>query len=465
MRGGGEIGISGFVFKLSPDGARLAYSTYLGGSGSAIVNDVALDADRNAYVTGETSSVDFPTTPGVLQERAGKRHCIAGCTDAFVSKIAPSGSALVWSTYLYGELDDTGHAIAVDGAGNVHVAGQTVSLLFPIRDAFQHADRGLDDAFVVKLSPDASRLLYSSYLGGSRAGQSPATGSDSGTDIALDAAGDAWVAGYTQSFDLPITAGASQPLLAAGVCDVLGTACGDAFVARISAAGSGPRPAVVLALDTVAVAPGGTLVASWAGNPTPSPTDYLRLFALGSAGDDFDDPVIGWSTPNAAAGRLPLMVPADLPPGWYELRLLSPDPSSGLPVPIARSEPVHVGGAAPAPPGDPCTGDGCAPPPACGSAAQGPGGVLCTCARGALAACGDEPIPGTIDERRRRICDVFAQPPTARRLRRAVRMLRASIRAVSAARRKGVSAACTEALRQDLRDARNRALTALREAG
>src|SRR5206468_11329833 len=104
-RGGGAVGRSGFVSKPSPDGAQRLYSTYLGGSGSAVINGLALDAGGNVYVTGETSSVDFPTTPGVIQEKAGKRHCIEGCTDAFVSKIAPSGSALVYSTYLYGELD------------------------------------------------------------------------------------------------------------------------------------------------------------------------------------------------------------------------------------------------------------------------------------------------------------------------------------------------------------------------
>src|SRR5207247_3132376 len=136
----------------SPNGANPYDSTYPGGSGSALINAIALDADRNVYVTGETSSEDFPTTPGVLQERPGKRHCIEGCTDAFVTKIAPSGSALVYSTYLYGELDDAGNAIAVDDAGNAYVVGQTVSLLFPIVNAFQASDRGLDDAFLVKLS-------------------------------------------------------------------------------------------------------------------------------------------------------------------------------------------------------------------------------------------------------------------------------------------------------------------------
>jgi hypothetical protein len=341
-RGGGVIGLSGFVSKLSPDGSQLLYSTYLGGSGSAVINGLALDANGNVYVTGETNSVDFPTTPGVIQEHPGKRHCIAGCTDAFVSKIAPSGSALVYSTYLYGELDDAGNAIAVDGGGNAYVVGQTVSLLFPIVNAFQSSNRGLDDAFVVKLNADATRLLYSSYLGGSKSGGSPSTGSDSGTDIVLDAAGNAYVAGYTLSFDLPTTPDAFQRNLGGGVCDYFGGPCGDAFLAKISAAGPGVTPAIHLAVAPAEAAAGGTIGATWAGNPTPSASDYLRLFALGSAGDEFDDPLIYWPTPNAAAGELLLLLPADLAAGWYELRLLSPDPSSGLTVPIARSEPIRI---------------------------------------------------------------------------------------------------------------------------
>src|SRR5206468_4952529 len=187
-------------------------------------------------------------------------------------------------------------------------------------------------AFLVKLSADARRLLYSSYLGGSRFDHSPSNGSDTGTAIVLDATGNAYVAGYTQSIDLPTTPDAFQRNLAGGACDVQDTACGDAFVAKVSAGGPGVTPAVNLTVDTNAVAPGGTIVATWAGNPTPTASDYLRLFALGSAGDEFDDPVIGWSTPNAAAGRLPLLIPADLPAGWYELRLLSPAPGSSLAV-------------------------------------------------------------------------------------------------------------------------------------
>ena len=97
--------------------------------------------------------------------------------------------------------------------------GQTVSQLFPIVDAFQAGNRGLDDAFIVKLNADASRLLYSSYLGGSRSDGSPSTGYDTATGIVLDGAGNAYVAGYTLSFDLPTTSDAFQATLRGGVCD------------------------------------------------------------------------------------------------------------------------------------------------------------------------------------------------------------------------------------------------------
>ncbi len=481
-RGGGVIGLSGFVSKLSPDGSQLLYSTYLGGSGSAVINDIALDAEGDVYVTGETDSTDFPTTPGVIQEKAGRRHCIEGCSDAFVTKIAPSGSALVYSTYLYGELDDAANAIAVDGAGNAYVVGQTISLLFPILDAFQSSKRDLDDAFVVKLNPDATRLVYSSYLGGSRSGSgSPSTGSDTGTDIVLDEAGDAYVAGYTLSFDLPTTPDAFQPKLGGGVCDYFGGPCGDGFLAKISAGGPGVTPAVNLTVDTSAVAAGGTLTATWAGNPTPTSSDYLRLFTLGSEDAEFDDPFIYWPTPDAAAGRLPLLVPADLPAGWYELRLLSPDPEWHLAVPIARSQPIRIDGSIPPPPppppppgascdasacddGDPCTDDACVAGVGCVSTpASGLASVTCTCGRNIPAACAGQELPASIGGRRQRACGLFAAAGTARRplvvrrLRRAVQTLTGSIHAVTSVRRRALSADCAGALKGELRDARDRA--------
>jgi len=156
------------------------------------------------------------------------------------------------------------------------VVGTTSSLHFPLRDAFQpsHRVRGPSDAFVTKLSPDGKRVAHSSYLGGS-GGASPLQGADDGVAIAIDAAGNAYVAGFTKSFDFPTTPGAFQPAIGGGVCDYFGGPCGDAFVAKITAGGAGaPPPTWVNATrnDTV---PGAALTASWAGVPIPSPEDYL----------------------------------------------------------------------------------------------------------------------------------------------------------------------------------------------
>jgi hypothetical protein len=475
-RGGGVVGLSGFVSKLAPDGSHLVYSTFLGGSETSVVNALTIDAAGSAYVTGETIAVDFPTTPGVLQERAGRRFCIQGCSDAFVAKIAPSGSSLVYSTYLYGELDDRGAAIAVDGGGNVYVVGTTISLYFPILDAFQPMQHGLDDAFVAKLNADGTRLLYSSYLGGGRSGPSPATGADVGSAIVLDAAGAADVAGYTLSLDLPTTPGAFQPALGAGVCDVLGTVCGDAFLARIAADGPGVTPPVRLGVDTADAAPGGTVTATWDGNTTPTADDYLRLFALGETTEDFGDaPIHWWPTPNAERGQLSLQLPANLPLGTYELRLFSPPPGSVLPVVVARSAPIRVASAVPPPPGgpcddgDPCTDDasvagaGCVSTPAAGFAS-----LTCTCARGVPATCGGQVLPAALGSRRQRVCGRFADAAGAprrsavARLRKAVQTLGGSIRLVAKASRKGVSAACAGALKDELRDAKKRTARLLR---
>ena len=351
-RGGGPVGLTGFVSKLTPDGSQLAYSTYLGGSESQAIGGIAVDEQGNAYVTGETASDDFPTTPGVLQEHAGNRFCIEGCTDAFVTKLDPSGSALVYSTYLFGELDDAGSRIAVDRAGNAYVVGTTNSSYFPIVDAFQASNRGLDDVFVAKLDPDGTRLVYSSYLGGSRAAPSPSTGDDQGSSLALDPTGNAYVVGYTLSYDFPTTPGAFQPALGAGICDVFGTPCGDAFVVKVTASGPGVAPPVRLTVTPAATPPGGTVTATWTGIPLPTAADHLRLYALGSPDGYPGEILASWPTTGMAAGQLLLALP-DAPSagGWYELRLYSPDPNfSNLPVVVARSEPIRIGGSAPPPP-------------------------------------------------------------------------------------------------------------------
>jgi hypothetical protein len=194
-----------FVSKLNAAGSALVYSTYLGGNGGDFANAIAVDASRNAYVTGSTQSSNFPTTPGAFQTTFG------GNLDVFVSKLNAAGSALLYSTYLGGSSDDEGLGIAVDSSGNTYVTGHTFSSNFPITPgAFQTAfSGGIQDAFVSKLNAAGSALLYSTYLGGSS--------DDSGTGIAVDASGHAYVTGFTDSSNFPTTPGAFQTAFGGGI--------------------------------------------------------------------------------------------------------------------------------------------------------------------------------------------------------------------------------------------------------
>jgi hypothetical protein len=201
----------------------LAYSTYLGGSGGDAGNGIAVDAAGNAYVTGFTTSSDFPTTPGAFQTTSG------GSYDAFVSKLNAAGSALLYSTYLGGSRNDNGLGIAVDSSGNVYVTGFTGSSDFPTTpSAFQRRIHSGWDGFVTKLNVVGSGLLYSTYLGGGRY--------DQGNAIAVDASGSAYVTGTTASSDFPTTPGAFQTRYrghGSGCCSI-----GDAFVSKLNADGS-----------------------------------------------------------------------------------------------------------------------------------------------------------------------------------------------------------------------------------
>ncbi|HEY3068171.1 MAG TPA: SBBP repeat-containing protein [Methylomirabilota bacterium] len=340
---GGPAGTTGFVAKLDPTGSSLIYSTYLGGTFDDHVNGIAVDSQGNAYVTGDTSGGDFPTTAGVVQPNAPFPICFGQiCVDAFVAKFTPTGS-LVYSTYLAGGLDDSGEAIAVDGAGNVYVAGSTTSLDFPIRDAFQTQNRGLSDAFITKLNPDATRILYSSYLGGGKRDGSNANteGTDGAGGIAVDSAGNVHMSGVTSSFDFPTTAGAFQRNFGGGTC-FLSEPCNDAFVARITAGGPGVIPPIHLEVTPTEVPPGGMITASWGGIPTPTTRDVLELFPLGERSDSTNVKAT-YATTGGATGALALTLPGTLNSGSYELRLLTPDPnSSELLHVVARSEPIYV---------------------------------------------------------------------------------------------------------------------------
>ena len=184
-------------------GAPLVYSTYLGGAtGSELVSDVATDRAGNVYLTGFTSSVDFPTTPGAFQ----REHADGGLwTDAFVVKLNAAGG-LVYSTYLGGFGRDEPAGIAVDASGSAYIAGATFSNYPTTPGSFQpeHAG-GLWDGFVTKLSPDGSSLVYSSFIGGSiDPGGGESAGHDGADDVAVDLRGNAYVVAHTRSSDFPV---------------------------------------------------------------------------------------------------------------------------------------------------------------------------------------------------------------------------------------------------------------------
>ena len=214
-------GWDAFVTKVDPSGSGLIYSTYLGGSDVDKGNGIAVDSSGNAYVTGNTTSADFPTKDAL-------QPVLGGDSDAFVTKVVPSGSALIYSTYLGGSKGDQSSAIAVDSSGNVYITGRTESLNFPTKAAFQPGFGGGSriygafwfngDAFVVKVDCTTSDLVYSTYLGG--------TGGDQGYSIAVDFSGSVYVVGFTNSEDFP-TQVALQPAFGGGYF-------GDVFVAKIA---------------------------------------------------------------------------------------------------------------------------------------------------------------------------------------------------------------------------------------
>ena len=209
-------GQDAFVVKLSWDGARSLYGTYLGGSNQDHGAAIAVDSNGTAYVTGVTSSTDFPVLNAAQRYNAGGQ-------DAFVTRLSPDGNYLLFSTYLGGSggtvtYPEIGQAIALDTNGNAYVTGVTGSSDFPLAAALQTVRKGALDAFVTKLNPSGS-TIYSTYLGGSSI--------DVGNAITVDARGAAYIVGYTISTDLPVT----NALQSNNAGDY------DCFLARLSPAG------------------------------------------------------------------------------------------------------------------------------------------------------------------------------------------------------------------------------------
>ncbi len=213
-----------FVTVLNPSGSGFIYSTFLGGNYSDGGFGIAVDSFGNAYVTGYTESVNFPTV-NPFQASCSLSPYGAYCNggDAFVTKLNATGKALVYSTYLGGSNGGYGYGIAVDSSGNAYVTGATYSTNFPTTaGAFQtrYAGGGAD-AFVTKLDATGSKLVYSTFLGG--------TGYEEGHGIAVDSSGEAHVTGFTSSTNFPAASPLQRPY---------GGGPEDAFVTKLNVAGS-----------------------------------------------------------------------------------------------------------------------------------------------------------------------------------------------------------------------------------
>jgi uncharacterized repeat protein (TIGR02543 family) len=202
-----------FIAKVNSSGSAIIYSTYLGGSGGDGGNDLAVDSEGAAYVTGTTESENFPTK-NAIQGGYG------GGEDAFIAKVNSSGNAIIYSTYLGGYGQEYGNNIAVDSEGAAYVAGDTNSADFPTKNAIQGGYGGGEDAFIAKVNSSGNAIIYSTYLGGS--------GQDSGRGIAVDSEGAAYVTGFTASINFPT----KNPIQGYNAGQY------DAFITKVKASGS-----------------------------------------------------------------------------------------------------------------------------------------------------------------------------------------------------------------------------------
>ena len=256
----------------------IAYSTFLGGSSHELGNGIQVDGAGNAYIVGTTQSPDFPTRPGAFKRTGAPSNV----SEVFVSKLNPTGTALVYSTFLGGSNFDFGRAIAIDAAGNAWITGITGSTDFPVTpDGFDLTFNAVADAFVAELSADGSSLLYATYLGGAQ--------SEGGDDLSLGADGDVYVTGHTYSLDFPTTAGALD-IVFNGDTSIF---WGDAFVTRIATDTGASAPP-----STPPVPPAATLLSPANGDTPSQPITFDWSDVPGAASYMIEvDDVSGFTAP------------------------------------------------------------------------------------------------------------------------------------------------------------------------
>ncbi|HQU84901.1 MAG TPA: SBBP repeat-containing protein, partial [Pyrinomonadaceae bacterium] len=215
FNGGSDV----FVTKLNPNGSALLYSTYIGASNSDLANDIAIDSSGNAYIVVRTADtiVDYPTTPGAFDTTFN------GNEDVAVTKLNPTGSALIYSTFLGGSNIDVGRSIAVNANGEVFVGGTTTDDVvdFPTTaGSFDTTHNGITDYFATKISADGSSLIFSTFIGG--------PGIDNANAMTIDSAGNMYLAGVV-SAGFPTTA---------GVFDTTNAGSNEIGVSKLSANGA-----------------------------------------------------------------------------------------------------------------------------------------------------------------------------------------------------------------------------------
>ena len=205
----------------------LVYSSYLGGTGTDAALDIKVNTSGEAYITGYTSSLDFPVTAGAFDS------LLDGGQDIFVSKLNTAGTVLLFTTYIGGTATEAGRTLDIDSAGNIYISGETGSLDFPTSaGAFATTKGALTDGFVIKLDSSGSNLLYGTYLGGNDG--------DTIFDLKVDSSGSVHVVGETQSSNFPTTAGAFDETYNGGTCTfgTLSRPCFDTFITKLDSTGS-----------------------------------------------------------------------------------------------------------------------------------------------------------------------------------------------------------------------------------
>jgi hypothetical protein len=261
-------GENAFVTKLNSTGTALVYSTFLGGSWSGSIfegdqaNGLALDSSGNAYVTGTAMSSNFPVTNGAYQTTNHATPNYGG--NAFVTKLNPTGTALVYSTYLGGSVGvgDNANGVVIDSVGNAYIAGETASTNFPVTNGAYQTTNNLVNAFVTELNSTGTALVYSTYLGGNS--------QDFANGLALDNTGNVYIAGGASSTNFPVTQGAFQTTNNAAA-----QGGSNAFIAKLDMSpaatstqlSAAPNPALIVQLITLTAT-----VTYSSGGPAPTGT-------------------------------------------------------------------------------------------------------------------------------------------------------------------------------------------------